>query len=400
MSAAEDDIILKPETKLKESFSDGLSLVDLDKSLLFLIEVMKKWGDHVSTHVKIGEDSFSLSLNLDEVNAMIERYGGRRLLDYVSAVYLGKFAITADFAKKELKVRAINEATLQELRSLWESAERSRTLSAADLRVSLLSEAKRYILSCTCDDGSLTDSGKKKLSFERSHVVLALSDIDYIAIQENFARYLVQSHNEKKGWGKFPDEPSTVAATTSSVTFLSEARPKNSNLPSIMLDATRYLSGFEPPWKHSDEEIPRSAELLYHRIIMQFYQEKTKETIDRLGLLLSDIKPNEIDFLSLRLLLKSGEDQARIVTGALERFVRIFKSRHDKTEFSDAVSLSTILFAINVLGIDKNKAVYQAVLGDLLSMRNHDGGWPMNAGKESTLSSTLLTTAALVTVLK
>lgn len=400
MSAGEDDIMLKPKTRLRETFSVSLSLVDLNRCLLFFIEVMKRGGDSVFTHIKIGEDAFSLSANLDDVNALINKYGGIRSLDYVSAVYRDKFVISADFAKKELRIRAVDEVTLQDLRNLWEFAENSQTLSAADLKVSLLSEAKRYILTCTCDDGSLNESPKEKLSFERSHIVLTLSDIDYVAIQENFARHLLQSHNEKAGWGRFPKQSSTIEATASSVTFLSEVRPKTPKLPSIMLEATRYLSGLVSQWKHSEWEIQRSTELLYQRIIMQFYQEKSEEAITRLKLLLSNAKPNEIDFVTLRLLLKSGEDQAQMVTEALVRFVKMFESAHEKTEFSDAVSLSTILFAISVLGIAKYEAVYQVVLGDLLSLRNRDGGWPIKPGKESTLLGTLLASAALANVLK
>jgi len=382
----------KPSTRFPEILTDSLSILDFEKCLDFYVSIMEKWGDDVSTHMKVGEDGFALSSDKVTVRNLIIKSGGYEWLDYMSATYPSLFTITADFSKGQLRIRAKDKALLSELERLWRSSKGDVRASEELFELSLSTEAKKFILRCVNEEGSLIEAGQEKLPFDKSHVLLAHDKVGLQPIIRHFGQYLTRNQNEDGGWGYRVGEKSQVAPTASSLIFLIKSSLEK-EFSSVVEKGATFLANeqnSDGSWVSNGTKGYCTAIAAIGISLSQKYPDRIAQSVPWIKEWISHAKPGDLDHTIFTLLGESSILDEGFMRSIAKRFVCYFE-QHDESKYTlDVISLSTVLVSLSMIRKTRDEPLYKRAVQHLSTLRNKDGGWPPNKGSESSLSATIL----------
>lgn len=373
-----------------------LSLLDIDRVLGFYAEIVQKFKG-VRIYLRMDKGGFELKDVSARARSMINRLGGFSELNYIEAS-ADNFLITAEFSSGELKISSKNKRITGELSQLWGTyITKIPTSSERNiLRVSLLTEAKRFMLNCLKEDGRLSKSPEENIFLNHDYLVPKLKELGMGFIVNRYAEFLLNIQNVDGGWGSEPGLESAILPTASTALILITAGYWKEAKSAIDFILSRYQQNTHM-WP-SPEELKPLTTALCALTLYRFYGKRNKMIKDSVASVKKELiekgGKSEDDYIAA-LLLK--ESKARI-RKLLYNFHDHLPDQDEKGGFPKGMpDIITTVIAINVLldvGVKKSDERIRGAINFLINSRSLNGGWPSEMNFNS-IYNTILTLLTL-----
>jgi prenyltransferase beta subunit len=395
----EHDTKVESMSKLRNQFSDALSLLDFARIMELIMQISKLEGhDVLKTHMHVGENGQAIPNSRQEAIAAIRKLGGFDELDYVSASVPERVLLNADFRNSKIIVRTSESNLLNQIKDQWDRLrdEISDSIELAPISLSL--DARRFILRCIDKDGTVNETSNNKLPVSKYYVISGLKELGLSRLHRLIASRLTKLQNNDGGWSDIGKGKSDLMATASAVLALVTLSEVD-NPPELKSSLTNGL-----------------AFITNGRSLIEMQSRGLEDKLANLltALSFASTGNNVIDSTLLKVVEKAIEDSINLLSPVLISLLleyqvlnddMIVKLRnqlvHKGFPIEKDESINSLATRLSLLALADNYAdsvdelTGQSVIRHLVRTRNNDGGWPANHVNSSSFSTTLNVLVAL-----
>jgi hypothetical protein len=406
----EHDTKVESVSKLRNQFSDSLSLLDFARIIELIKQISKLEGHKVlKTHMHVGENGQAIPNSRQEVIAAIRKLGGFEELDYVSASVPERVVLNADFRNSKIIVRTRESNLLNQIKDQWGRLRDQISDSIELAPISLSLDARRFILRCIDKDGTVNETSNNKLLVSNHYVIAGLRELGLSRVHRLIASRLTKLQNNDGGWSDIGKGKSDLRATASAVlalVSLSEVEYP-SQLKSSLTNGLAFITnGRSLIEMHPHTLEDKVATLLTALSFASTGNNVIDSTlVNVVGKVIED-SINLLDPVLISLLLEYQLLNDDMIVKLRNQLVhRGFPIEKDESINSLATRLSLLALAEKHTRESVNELTGQSVIQHLVRTHNIDGGWPANHVDSSSFSTTLNVLVALnqfhdITVMK
>ena len=359
---------------------------DFERLSVLFSQLRNRWRKTLIAHGRVQGDSFGIPVETPSLSELIKEFGNTQELDYVSVSVPNRFLMDFDFGRNQVRIRTNTSQLLRELEDFWRSTRVLPEQQSNIPRGSELAESRKYIMSHFDSAGFFVERDNVPVVPTQAYYLTLLTEIGLQVLIERYATRLLSLQNSDGGWADIPDGNSAVGPTANAMIILTSiAMESNQKAAALDNGSTFLLSRREKDgsWtmRGRKGEVNGLCVLALKRSGIASVTLRKSVSVAK-DLIKQELPSCSYDLALIGLLMESG-------CLSREQLYKSLRRSDSLLHLPESVRLATFL-GMEIEGHDLS-----VLSNKLLSMRNLDGGWPLEPKGGSELYPTVLASSAL-----